>query len=256
MRKFLSLFLSCLFVLLCGCENPIQGVTVGASPLGGFNVTVNLKGGGVMVFDNVQLDQLATMQKKYRISPNQVRWVGGARALMRDVSPCGDLSRAISAPSSALTIRDTRGTVLYDGGVDLVRGINSPNEIIVKPSLRERFRNVAMLRSPHYVRTINNGGATPVSRALANCTVLEDFTPGPAEPPSVNPPHAENPAGPGTNEAPPPSGEFKGPKSLDLESRVSKLEQRMDGMSFQVDGLRTDLTRMKDEILQAIGKKQ
>ncbi len=30
----------------------------------------------------------------------------------------------------------------------------------------------------------------------------------------------------------------------------------MDGMSFQVDGLRTDLTRMKDEILQAIGKKQ
>ncbi len=247
-RVIYSLFLSCLFVLLCGCETPVESVELGLNPLGGVNVAIHLKGGQVLRFDNVPMGDALAMQKKYRVPSSRVRWVSNTRAV--DSCGCVDQTRAIASASQPMTITDTKGRVLWDAteNRDLTR--RDMGSIVVKPSLAKRVQNVVMLRNPHHIGDSSPGHDTPVSRSLRNCAILDEpFTESES---AALPPTTGVGTGGGGTPPPtgaPPSGEMR---SLSLESRVQKLEQRMDGVSSQVDGLRGDLQSMKNEILQAM----
>lgn len=72
MRKVLSLFLSCLFIVLCGCANPIKSIELGMNPLGGFDVTVLFTDGATITIPNVSPGQLVQLQKKYNIRSSQI----------------------------------------------------------------------------------------------------------------------------------------------------------------------------------------
>lgn len=131
MRKVLSLFLSCLFVVLCGCENPIQGVGLTMNPDGTFGVSVQLKGGQVLKFDNVTPGQLATLQKRYRISERQIYYVNADAG--RAVDPCGNPRALLLDSFAPIQAVQTRELALCE-----VRDLSTrPNKSAI-----QRFRDV------------------------------------------------------------------------------------------------------------------
>ncbi len=258
-------FMALLF--LTGCENPIQGVGLTMNPDGTFGVNVVLKGGQVIQFDHVTPGRMVALQKQYRIPSSMLRVSDGvvcdtrgrvlydprdgvdrARAVVLADTP--EIHRALECPDcrTALTrsfaelqaVQARELNICEVADVRAIRSAITPT-VEVKPSMRERVRNVVMFRSPHYVRTITNGGDTPVSRLMrwdcnqcqcpvnASVSTIPD-TPvyvEPQLPPVVTTPPPNATAPPNVSELqpgfiPPPSATEKAVSSL--EGRVGSLE--------------------------------